>query len=95
MTKRFRVAAALVLAGTTLVIASPAQAALQPSVNTKPSPLEFSGVGHYTQVMWAKSYKVGCAYMKYAAHGMDYVVLACNYAPSGNPVPTDVAILPS
>jgi hypothetical protein len=37
-------------------------------------------VGHYTQVMWAGTTRVGCAMVP--REGMDYLV--CNYAPAGN-----------
>ena len=39
--------------------------------------------GHYTQVVWAKSYKVGCA--KTQCSNLTYGgVFICNYGPSGN-----------
>ncbi|XP_034381957.1 GLIPR1-like protein 1 [Cyclopterus lumpus] len=36
--------------------------------------------GHYTQVVWASSYKVGCA----AQLCPEEVIFVCNYAPAGN-----------
>jgi len=47
-------------------------------------------IGHYTQVMWAKSYKVGCAYVKYRFNGLNRIVLACNYVDAGNVLTTPV-----
>ncbi|XP_053262644.1 GLIPR1-like protein 1 [Podarcis raffonei] len=43
--------------------------------------------GHYTQVVWADSYKVGCAivYCSRATDGeMNVLHFVCNYAPAGN-----------
>ncbi|KAM6961763.1 GLIPR1-like protein 1 [Tautogolabrus adspersus] len=47
--------------------------------------------GHYTQVVWASSYKVGCAAhlcpngVKESGFGpREGVIFVCNYAPSGN-----------
>ncbi|XP_062991061.1 GLIPR1-like protein 1 [Elgaria multicarinata webbii] len=44
--------------------------------------------GHYTQVVWATSYKVGCAavYCREVDRGSknNIVILVCNYAPPGN-----------
>ncbi|OXU26883.1 hypothetical protein TSAR_008826 [Trichomalopsis sarcophagae] len=42
------------------------------------------GTGHYTQVIWADTYLVGCGYVRYkegATMGQFYV---CNYGPAGN-----------
>lgn len=47
-------------------------------------------VGHFTQVIWAKSTHVGCGYVRFvaegaAADGYPYqVFVACNYGPAGN-----------
>ncbi|CAB3379530.1 Hypothetical predicted protein [Cloeon dipterum] len=44
----------------------------------------FADIGHYTQVVWATSHKVGCGYAKCRdARGVfhNYV---CNYCPAGN-----------
>ncbi|XP_063783505.1 GLIPR1-like protein 1 isoform X2 [Pseudophryne corroboree] len=38
--------------------------------------------GHYTQVVWANSYKVGCAATK--CPGSYGFIVACNYGPAGN-----------
>ncbi|XP_015675161.1 glioma pathogenesis-related protein 1 isoform X2 [Protobothrops mucrosquamatus] len=43
--------------------------------------------GHYTQVVWAASYKVGCAvvYCRYMdGKEKNNNILVCNYAPAGN-----------
>ncbi|XP_014859073.1 PREDICTED: glioma pathogenesis-related protein 1 isoform X2 [Poecilia mexicana] len=45
--------------------------------------------GHYTQVVWARSYKVGCAVV-HCPHGVKNfdqspgAIFVCNYAPGGN-----------
>ncbi|XP_070785100.1 GLIPR1-like protein 1 [Enoplosus armatus] len=39
--------------------------------------------GHYTQVVWASSYKVGCA-AQLCPNGVSNVVFVCNYATAGN-----------
>ncbi|XP_036617761.1 GLIPR1-like protein 1 [Trichosurus vulpecula] len=40
--------------------------------------------GHYTQVVWATTYKVGCALKMCPNLGKDYVLFVCDYAPAGN-----------
>ncbi|XP_059537011.1 GLIPR1-like protein 1 [Myotis daubentonii] len=41
--------------------------------------------GHYTQVAWADSYKVGCAMTACPKFGKgDHVMFVCNYGPAGN-----------
>ncbi|XP_077770023.1 GLIPR1-like protein 1 isoform X1 [Canis aureus] len=41
--------------------------------------------GHYTQVVWANSYKVGCAVtMCPKLGGYETVIFVCNYGPAGN-----------
>ncbi|XP_048767633.2 cysteine-rich venom protein Mr30-like [Ostrea edulis] len=40
------------------------------------------GVGHYTQIVWADSIKVGCGYAHCQTKGLHYYV--CNYSPGGN-----------
>uniref|UniRef100_A0A8C6RNX8 SCP domain-containing protein n=1 Tax=Nannospalax galili TaxID=1026970 RepID=A0A8C6RNX8_NANGA len=37
--------------------------------------------GHYTQVVWADSYKVGCAVQFCPRDGAHFI---CNYGPAGN-----------
>lgn len=39
-------------------------------------------VGHYTQIMWAETYKVGCGYAHCSSKPNHFFV--CNYAPAGN-----------
>lgn len=41
-----------------------------------------SGVGHYTQVVWSSSIKIGCGYAYCSAINTHYHV--CNYSPAGN-----------
>ena len=47
----------------------------------------FSNVGHYTQVVWNTSNKLGCGSTIYKM-GLRYIkrVVVCNYSPSGNSV---------
>lgn len=44
------------------------------------SPSNFSGIGHYTQMVWRSTTKVGCA--KASCKGM--VIIGCNYDLAGN-----------
>lgn len=39
-----------------------------------------SSVGHYTQVVWSKSIKIGCGYAKCGTNH----IYVCNYGPAGN-----------
>jgi len=39
--------------------------------------------GHYTQVVWANSTKLGCGYNHCASITYGYTIV-CNYAPGGN-----------
>lgn len=44
-------------------------------------------VGHYTQLAWAETYAVGCAYSAYTAGSgsvPDTQLVVCDYKPSGN-----------
>nr|CAD7443043.1 unnamed protein product [Timema bartmani] len=40
--------------------------------------------GHYTQVVWANTYQVGCGYIKYKVGYATYNYVVCDYGPSGN-----------
>ncbi|XP_043823625.1 GLIPR1-like protein 1 [Dromiciops gliroides] len=42
--------------------------------------------GHYTQVVWATTYKVGCALKLCPNLGKRIAIFLCNYAPPGNMV---------
>lgn len=42
------------------------------------------GTGHYTQVVWAETAKIGCARSTYTENGMRVFLTACNYARGGN-----------
>ncbi|XP_027727973.1 GLIPR1-like protein 1 [Vombatus ursinus] len=44
--------------------------------------------GHYTQVVWASTYKVGCALKMCPNLGKHVVMFVCNYSPEGNLVGT-------
>ncbi|CAG0903171.1 unnamed protein product [Darwinula stevensoni] len=46
------------------------------------SPFKFTmDTGHYTQVVWADTYAVGCGYVAYKG---GYQLYVCNYGPAGN-----------
>ncbi|XP_043468726.1 venom allergen 5-like [Leptopilina heterotoma] len=40
--------------------------------------------GHYTQMLWAQTTRIGCGYVNYEKNGQYNVYLVCNYGPSGN-----------
>merc|ERR1711915_25568 len=40
--------------------------------------------GHYSQVVWANSYQIGCGFVAYKAGGFNRMITICNYAPGGN-----------
>lgn len=42
------------------------------------------GAGHYTQVIWKATTKVGCARAKCDKNGMSWSIVSCNYTPRGN-----------
>ncbi|XP_017887546.1 venom allergen 3-like [Ceratina calcarata] len=46
----------------------------------------FEKVGHYTQLVWANSYRLGCGKITYKAPGSQWtsLYLVCNYGPGGN-----------
>lgn len=55
------------------------------SKNIKSLPASgISKTGHYTQMVWAKSNKLGCGSIKNHKDGWNNHVLVCNYGPSGN-----------
>lgn len=41
-------------------------------------------VGHFTQVIWAKSFRVGCGYVSHLDGSVLKHFLVCNYGPAGN-----------
>ena len=40
--------------------------------------------GHYTQVVWADTYKVGCGFSQYKQNDFNMGLYVCNYGPGGN-----------
>ncbi|XP_033217148.1 venom allergen 5-like [Belonocnema kinseyi] len=45
----------------------------------------FKKTGHYTQVIWANSYMIGCGYSRFRNQkGVTYHLYICHYGPSGN-----------
>ncbi|KAF6209045.1 hypothetical protein GE061_014788 [Apolygus lucorum] len=40
--------------------------------------------GHYSQMIWASSNKVGCGLTSYSSSKMYNTLLVCNYSPAGN-----------
>ncbi|XP_043468656.1 venom allergen 5-like [Leptopilina heterotoma] len=48
-------------------------------------PFRFTGeTGHYSQMLWAASTRVGCGYVNYMNGNQNTVLLVCNYGPGGN-----------
>jgi pathogenesis-related protein 1 len=43
-----------------------------------------AGVGHYTQMVWRKSRRMGCGIARYQRGPWKWVILVCNYDPPGN-----------
>ncbi len=46
--------------------------------------LNASGCGHYTQVVWRRTARVGCGYSTCEAQGATFEIWVCNYDPPGN-----------
>ncbi|XP_065353312.1 cysteine-rich secretory protein 2-like isoform X2 [Cloeon dipterum] len=44
----------------------------------------FHEIGHYTQLVWAKTYKVGCGLAKCSDNKGTFYNYICNYCPAGN-----------
>lgn len=47
-------------------------------------------IGHFTQVVWAETYLIGCGYAVYLEGGMTKNLYVCQYAPAGNMLGTPV-----
>ncbi|KAF8764637.1 CRISP/Allergen/PR-1 like protein [Argiope bruennichi] len=45
---------------------------------------KFTGVGHFTQVVWSRSWRVGCGYTVYKVADKYNKFYVCNYGPGGN-----------
>ena len=43
-----------------------------------------AGVGHYTQMVWRKTRRMGCGISRYSKGPWHNVILVCNYDPPGN-----------
>lgn len=42
-------------------------------------------IGHYSQLVWADTTKIGCGLMKYTeSNGSEKQLFICNYGPTGN-----------
>ncbi len=46
--------------------------------------LSSNGCGHYTQVVWRNTERVGCGYSTCQSQGFTFEVWVCNYDPPGN-----------
>ena len=42
------------------------------------------GAGHYTQVVWAASTRIGCGRVVCSKEGRNWTIVSCNYSPPGN-----------
>nr|WDQ26766.1 venom peptide [Acharia stimulea] len=40
--------------------------------------------GHYTQMVWSKTTRVGCAVSEFMQNEMKNIIIICNYGPAGN-----------
>ena len=45
-----------------------------------------SATGHYTAIVWAKTYKIGCGYTAYSDGNWNKKLIVCNYGPAGNSI---------
>ncbi|XP_003708569.1 venom allergen 3 [Megachile rotundata] len=45
---------------------------------------DLSNVGHYTQLVWAKSNRLGCGKIIYQTDAWKHYYVVCNYGPGGN-----------
>ena len=45
---------------------------------------DWSAAGHYTQVVWRNSKRIGCGLSSCRKDGLRWIILACNYDPPGN-----------
>ena len=43
-----------------------------------------SRTGHFTQLVWKSSQKLGCGYVQCNTHGRSWDYLVCEYSPAGN-----------
>ncbi|XP_076314717.1 venom allergen 3-like [Tachypleus tridentatus] len=49
------------------------------------NPFQFvPGTGHFSQVVWGDTYRVGCGFTHYYKNGKSMKLFVCNYGPTGN-----------
>lgn len=44
----------------------------------------YSATGHFTQLIWSKTYLIGCAASQYYQNGYYNILYVCEYGPAGN-----------
>merc|ERR1712080_404338 len=54
------------------------------SIKSFKSDCASAAIGHFTQVVWAKTTHVGCGYVRYNDGKYNQVRVICNYGPAGN-----------
>lgn len=52
-----------------------------------PPPPPSETYGHFTQIIWSESWKIGCGYVLHQESNVITKLYVCNYGPAGNSVP--------
>ena len=52
-----------------------------------------SSTGHYTQLIWAKTYAIGCGYTQYRDGRFNKGLYVCNYGPAGNYINENIYLI--